>query len=818
MTVQAQNPSGVPINATVATNVSLSVKSGDVNALGGTISGTIPIGSNQLVINGVTYSKNDFGVVLKASATSGETLTPGDSAPFNVAIGSPTKLGFTFQPANSTTSGAIKGPPTVAVQDNAGNTITSSTAAITVAIGTNPGGGTLSGTTVRNAAGGTAAFADLHIDNAADGYTLTAISSGLTGATTSTFNITIAGNVSGTVTKSAGGGAITGALVEALQSGVVKGTASSNSSGSYTITGLVPGSYDIRGTAGGFTPQTQTGVTVNGGATATANFSLAAATPTAGIVYIYDELQRLKSVIDPVGEAATYTYDAVGNLLAIARNNATQTSVIDFNPNSGPIGSAVTIYGTGYSATPSQNTVTFNGVAATVISSTLTQIATTVPAGATTGPIAVISPAGSAASATAFTIGNSAAPTITGFTPTIGTIGTPVSIDGTNFDTTPSANSVRFNLTLGSVSAATSTSLSSAVPTLSGSGRISVTTKFGKVVSAGYLFVPPAPYTATNVESTGTITFGSDTTLTLATANNIALRVFEGVAGQIVTLNANNPTFGCGGMSVYILKPNNTQLSSVGICGNTYLDAVSLPVTGTYTVMLTSNGGTTGQATLTLNSVVDVTGTITADGTPVTASITTPGQRVLLTFSGTANQVVSLEASNATFGCFVAGMTILKPDSTQLVAGGICGGGGFIEPVTLPVTGSYTVVLDANSSNTGQTTLRLFTVVDTTGTITADGTPVTASITTPGQRVLLTFSGTANQVVSLEASNATFGCFAAGMTILKPDSTQLVEGGICGGGGFIEPVTLPVTGSYTVMLDANSSNTGQTTLELNTVP
>ncbi|HEV8722982.1 MAG TPA: malectin domain-containing carbohydrate-binding protein [Candidatus Binatia bacterium] len=154
--VQAQNPNGVPINVSTATNVSLSKKSG-IGTLGDTTSGTMSAGTSQLTINGVTYSKNDLGVVLTASATTGEALTAGDSAPFNVVAGSPTKLAFIFQPANSTTSGAIKGPPSVAVQDSVGNTVPSSSAAITVAIATNPGGGTLSGTAVKNASGGPAA-------------------------------------------------------------------------------------------------------------------------------------------------------------------------------------------------------------------------------------------------------------------------------------------------------------------------------------------------------------------------------------------------------------------------------------------------------------------------------------------------------------------------------------------------------------------------------------------------------------------------------------------------------------------------------------
>ncbi|HUM46144.1 MAG TPA: SBBP repeat-containing protein, partial [Chitinophagales bacterium] len=60
-----------------------------------------------------------------------------------------------------------------------------------------------------------------------------------------------------------------------------------------------------------------------------------------------------------------------------------------FSPASGPIGSLVTITGTNFSTTLLNNTVKFNGVVATVISATSTSIDTTVPVGATTGPISV---------------------------------------------------------------------------------------------------------------------------------------------------------------------------------------------------------------------------------------------------------------------------------------------------------------------------------------------------------------------------------------------------------------------------------------------
>jgi YD repeat-containing protein len=104
--------------------------------------------------------------------------------------------------------------------------------------------------------------------------------------------------------------------------------------------------------------------------------------------YIYDDLGRLIAVVDQTaGEAATYQYDTVGNLLGIVRQPASTVAILNFTPKSGPVGTTVTIVGTGYSAT--QNTVTFNGTAATVTSATTTQLVVTVPSGATTGPITI---------------------------------------------------------------------------------------------------------------------------------------------------------------------------------------------------------------------------------------------------------------------------------------------------------------------------------------------------------------------------------------------------------------------------------------------
>ena len=96
--------------------------------------------------------------------------TIGDNVTINA--GAPSTLIFTLQPGSASAGAAIPGPPSVAVQDSFGNTVTDSTAAITISIGTNPSGGILSGTTTRNAVAGVASFSDVSIDRGGNGYTL----------------------------------------------------------------------------------------------------------------------------------------------------------------------------------------------------------------------------------------------------------------------------------------------------------------------------------------------------------------------------------------------------------------------------------------------------------------------------------------------------------------------------------------------------------------------------------------------------------------------------------------------------------------------
>src|SRR5207237_1182390 len=79
---------------------------------------------------------------------------------------------------------------TVRVLDQFGNLVATDTSTVTVAIGVNPGGGTLSGLTSVSASGGIATFSDLSIDKASAGYTLTVSDGTLAAAASTSFAIT----------------------------------------------------------------------------------------------------------------------------------------------------------------------------------------------------------------------------------------------------------------------------------------------------------------------------------------------------------------------------------------------------------------------------------------------------------------------------------------------------------------------------------------------------------------------------------------------------------------------------------------------------
>ena len=125
---------------------------------------------------------------LTATASAGLASTV-MSAPFNIT-GAASKLVFSSQPLSDTGTGALSSQPIVAVEDASGNLVTASSPSITLVPSVNAITCPRSSATVV-ASDGSATFGACAVTTARSGYTLTASSSGLTSATSASFNVTV---------------------------------------------------------------------------------------------------------------------------------------------------------------------------------------------------------------------------------------------------------------------------------------------------------------------------------------------------------------------------------------------------------------------------------------------------------------------------------------------------------------------------------------------------------------------------------------------------------------------------------------------------
>ena len=184
---------GVPVTATIR-----AVDSVGATATGysgqAALSSSDPLAAPPSPVSftaGVSSPSITFYTPGTRTLTATDTVTPAitGTGSTTVAVGAPAALSFTVPPS-ATGAGAVITPSVqVAILDAYGNP-TASTASVTLAIGTNPGGGTLSGTATVAAVAGVATFPGLSIDKAGTGYTLVANSAGLTAATSASFNVT----------------------------------------------------------------------------------------------------------------------------------------------------------------------------------------------------------------------------------------------------------------------------------------------------------------------------------------------------------------------------------------------------------------------------------------------------------------------------------------------------------------------------------------------------------------------------------------------------------------------------------------------------
>jgi hypothetical protein len=250
VTWAAETPAG--------TSIALSIRSGNTAVPDITWSGYSSITNGASI--GISARYVQYRAVL---STTNADLTPVLNeislryTPGNV--GPATKLGFLIQPGGAIAGSPFITQPVIAVQDESGYPITTdNTTQVTLAIGTNPSGGTLTcNINPVTAVSGVATFAGCRINNTGTGYTLTASGGSLISANSSSFNVThnppasialtltpdtisangTATSIATATVRDAGNNPLVGETVVFTTNGDVRfGTMTDNGDGTYSVT------------------------------------------------------------------------------------------------------------------------------------------------------------------------------------------------------------------------------------------------------------------------------------------------------------------------------------------------------------------------------------------------------------------------------------------------------------------------------------------------------------------------------------------------------------------------------------------------------
>jgi hypothetical protein len=348
VTVEVEDAGGNRVTSAIN---SITVAIG-TNANNGSLGGlkTVAATSGLAQFSNLSIDSAGTGYTLTASASG---LTGATSNNFNITVGAANKLGFLIQPSSSTGGATITPGVQVEIRDAGGNRVTTATNSVTVAIGTNPNSGTLSGLKTQAASGGVATFSNLSIDSAGPGYTLTASTSGLSGATSSAFTISVGAatklgfrvqpnNPTGGVAfspnvqvevRDAGGNRVTSASTSiqlTLNGGDAAATLSgsnpiSANSGLATFSGLsvdsAANNYTLVATGGGLTQATSTLFNVTVGPAAKLGFHIQPSNAVAGAT---------------ISQVQVELEDAGGN--RVTTNGTTIVVAIANNPGGGTLG------------------------------------------------------------------------------------------------------------------------------------------------------------------------------------------------------------------------------------------------------------------------------------------------------------------------------------------------------------------------------------------------------------------------------------------------------------------------------------------------
>ncbi len=233
--------------------------------------GTTPTASSTLYTGPFSITASE--TVTAVAVASGFLNSAAASAAYAITILPATQLAFVVQPSNEVLNTAISPPIQVALEDVNGNTVVNSTLPVTLSLSANPGDTSLGGTTTVNAVNGIATFPNVTVGNLGTRYTLQAFSGSLAEAYSTAFNVTppsitmtvqselvgIGSTLTGGFTLAAPAPA--GGLVVTLTSGTPANVtispasvtvAAGQTTGSFTYTGVAAGNATLSAAANNY--------------------------------------------------------------------------------------------------------------------------------------------------------------------------------------------------------------------------------------------------------------------------------------------------------------------------------------------------------------------------------------------------------------------------------------------------------------------------------------------------------------------------------------------------------------------------------------
>ncbi|HJV30448.1 MAG TPA: S8 family peptidase, partial [Gaiellaceae bacterium] len=308
---------------------------------------------------------------------------------------------------------------------------------------------------------------------------------------------------------------------------------------------------------------------------------------------------------------------------------------------------------------------------------------------------------------------------------------------------------------------------------------------------------------------------GAPVTVTTTTSGEDVRLVFDGEAGDRVSLQLRDVTIAQSTVTIY--QPVGTQLGATAFVGKAgaFIDARTLPVGGRYTIVVDAQPGSSGTMTLELYDVPpDAAAGIAAGGASVSLATTVPGQNARATFTAASGTRVSLRLSGVTMKTAI--VSLLR--GTTTLASTIVGtSGGFLDVQALPGAGEYALVVNPQSSFTGAITLTLYDVPpDVGGPIAPDGSNVPLTLSVPGQNAALGFEGNAGDRFVVSVGAGLSG--SAYVSIVGPTGTVGGRTLVGSTGGLLDLRTLGASGHHELVVDPQGTATGSLSVSLYAVP